>query len=413
MNREIAVESPPTRTSFGNLFERWAIRLGRRFLDGPIAGSMLLTLPSGRSVRIGEKTGADEAELKLRNYALVTKALRRGSVGFADAYIDGDIDTPDLIAVFRFFLDNEELFEKAGRGFFKVRGMDRAAHLLRHNSLSGSQRNIAEHYDLGNEFFAAWLDPEMNYSSAFYENGARSLEDAQVAKQDVVIDAMEVREGHKVLEIGCGWGSMARRLAALGANVTGITLSKEQLAYAREESQRQGLGDQTEFRLQDYRKVTGQFDRIVSVEMIEAVGRAYWPAYFGAIRDRLKPGGVAAIQAITIEEKRFEAYDRSADFIQRYIFPGGMLLTGRIIAEQAKQAGLSFDGSRCFGQSYALTLAEWRRRFESVWPKLVPLGFDEPFRRMWRYYLAYCEIGFERGMIDVGVYQLRRPLVNT
>jgi cyclopropane-fatty-acyl-phospholipid synthase len=410
MISELAVNEPEVQSSFGNFLERLAIRIGRRLLNGPVSGSLLLTLPSGRRVRIGPESGGAEAELRLKNYALAANALLRGAVGFAESYLDGDIDTPDLVPVFQFFVENEELFAKAGRGFFKARGFDRLAHLLRRNSLRGSRRNIAEHYDLGNDFFAHWLDIDLNYSSGFYENPAQTLEQAQAAKQEQVVSMLGVSKGDSVLEIGCGWGALARHIAGLGASVTAITLSREQLAHARSEARRQRLADRTEFCLLDYREAAGRFDRIVSIEMIEAVGQAYWPTYFRTLHDRLKPGGVAAIQAITIDERRYDEYSRSADFIQRYIFPGGMLPTRSIIAEQAAQAGLSLDDSRQFGDSYAFTLREWRQRFDMAWPKIAPLGFDERFRRMWRYYLSYCEAGFLNGSIDVGIYRLTRPL---
>ena len=409
MIQELAAPGMASRPTAGRLFERLAIGAGKRLLTGDVQGSLLMTLPSGRRVRIGRQSSDKEAEIQFANFALARKALRRGSLGFAESYIDGDFETPDLLAVFRFFTRNEELLARAGRGFFKVRGLDRIAHLLRGNSLSGSRRNIAEHYDLGNDFFELWLDPDMNYSSALYADPNQTLEAAQRAKLQLVAEMAGVKAGDKVLEIGCGWGAMARHLAGIGADVTGITLSREQLAHARAESERQGLAERNHFRLQDYRKVTGQFDRIVSVEMIEAVGQSYWKTYFSTLHDRLRSGGTAAIQAITIDESRFDAYARSADFIQRYIFPGGMLLTKESIDEQAKMAGLEPAERQCFGKSYALTLREWRRRFDENWQRIAALGYDEKFRNMWRYYLTYCEAGFLDGTIDVGIYRLEKP----
>ena len=410
MIQELTAGGRPARRSIGSLFERILIRLGGRLLNGPAKGSLLLTLPSGRRVRLGAPNGETDAELRLNSYALLRKALLRGSIGFAESYIDGDIETSDVVKVFRFFLDNEHLFMRAGRGVFKVRGADRLMHLLRRNSLKGSRRNIAEHYDLGNDFFAAWLDPDCNYSSGIYRSGTETLEEAQIAKQDLALSMLGIEAGDKVLEIGCGWGGMARRVARTGARVTAITLSREQLAYAREEADRLDLADRIEFHLRDYRHTSGNFDAVVSIEMIEAVGEAYWPTYFRTIHDRLRRGGMAAVQAITIDEERFDTYRNSTDFIQRYIFPGGLLPTKRIIRDQARQAGLEPVDVRTFGPSYAETLREWRRRFEATWPEIAKLGFDERFRRMWRYYLGYCEIGFDLGMIDVGLYQLQKPL---
>ena len=249
----------------------------------------------------------------------------------------------------------------------------------------------------------------MNYSSALYADPNQTLEAAQRAKLQLVAEMAGVKAGDKVLEIGCGWGAMARHLAGIGTDVTGIPLSREQLAHARAESERQGLAERNHFRLQDYRKVTEQFDRIVSVEMIEAVGQSYWKTYFSTLHDRLRSGGTAAIQAITIDESRFDAYARSADFIQRYIFPGGMLLTKESIDEQARMAGLEPAERQCFGKSYAPTLREWRRRFDENWQRIAALGYDEKFRNMWRYYLTYCEAGFLDGTIDVGIYRLEKP----
>ena len=409
MIQELTAAGISERPTPAHLFERFAIHVGKRLLKGNVQGSLLVTLPSGRRVRVGRKGNGHEAELKLNSFALARNALRRGSIGFAESYIDGDFETPDLLAVFQFFVRNEELFANAGRGFFKVRGLDRIAHSLRRNSLSGSRRNIAEHYDLGNAFFEIWLDPDLNYSSALYENAEQPLEVAQKAKLDLVARMAGIEKEDEVLEIGCGWGAMARHMAGLGADVTAITLSQEQLAHARAEASRRGLTERNRFLLQDYRKVTGQFDRIVSIEMIEAVGQTYWETYFKTLHDRLRPGGSAAIQAITIEEKRFDSYSRSADFIQRYIFPGGMLLTKQSIDEHARKAGLVPAASQCFGESYARTLREWCRRFDENWPQIAALGFDERFGRMWRYYLIYCEAGFLDGSIDVGVYRLEKP----
>lgn len=404
-----ATQHVPTPNSIPNLFERLAIAVGKKLLNGPVIGSLRLTLPSGRRLVIGADGAEPEAELRLNSYSLAGKSMRRGALGFAESYIEGDIDTPDLVSVFLFFIRNEELFSHASRGLFKVRGFDRLAHVLRRNSRSGSRRNIAEHYDLGNEFFAVWLDPALNYSSAYYGNGAQSLEEAQADKLDFALRIAGVKAGDEVLEIGCGWGAMARRIASSGANVTGITLSRRQLEHASREAKNSSLPGRRRFELKDYRDTTGQFDRIVSIEMIEAVGEDYWPAYFGKIRDLLRPGGVAAVQAITIDEARYDDYRRSTDFIQRYIFPGGILPTRSIIAKQARRAGLVPEVRRTFGHSYAMTLCEWRRRFESGWTRIAPLGFDERFRRMWRYYLAYCEAGFLHGSIDVGIYRFRRP----
>lgn len=289
-----------------------------------------------------------------------------------------------------------------------VRLPDRWQHRRRHNSRRNSRRNIAAHYDLSNAFFAQWLDPEMVYSSAVFSGKEQTLEQAQAAKLDRIVSLLGVGDGDRVLEIGCGWGGLARRIATgTNASVTGITLSQQQLEYSIEAARQAGLSDRLEFRLQDYRDTSGTFDGIVSIEMIEAVGEAYWPVYFQTLAARLRRGAGAVVQAITIDEAHFDEYRDNADFIQRYIFPGGMLPTVSIMHEQARAAGLRIDHVEHFGKSYAETLRIWRRRFEAAWPRIANMGFDERFRRMWRYYLAYCEAGFEEGTIDVGLYRLK------
>jgi cyclopropane-fatty-acyl-phospholipid synthase len=330
-------------------------------------------------------------------------------LGFAEAYINGDVACSDLTQLFRFFVRNRAGLLQSNRGLFKVRLGDRIGHLTRRNSRMGSRRNISEHYDLGNDFYRLWLDGEMNYSSAFFAGGAPSLEAAQTAKLDLVLEVLGPSTGATILEIGCGWGAFARRAARVcDAHVTGITLSHAQLVHARKKAAKENLSRQCVVTLQDYRDVAGSYDHIVSIEMIEAVGHDYWPSYFRVLSERLKSGGTAAIQAITIDEARFERYRRSADFIQRYIFPGGMLPTVNIIRDQAMRAGLALERIEHFGQCYARTLREWRLRFDEAWPQIGKLGFDDQFRRKWRYYLAYCEAGFLENAIDVGIYRLRK-----
>jgi cyclopropane-fatty-acyl-phospholipid synthase len=256
------------------------------------------------------------------------------------------------------------------------------------------------------------LDSQVVYSSALYSESTQSLEETQQAKLGAILERLEIEPGMSLLEFGFGWGALALRAARdRGASVTGITLSQEQFAYASEKAKSEGLEDACCFRMEDYRDTQGQFDRLVSVEMIEAVGEERWPRYFRTIHDRLKPGGIAVLQAITIGEEHFPNYRRKTDFIQRYIFPGGMLPTKTIIAEQAEQAGFHFEQVMNFGSSYARTLREWRRRFEACWAEIEPLGFDTQFRRKWEYYLAYCEAGFLENVIDVGLYRLIRPAV--
>lgn len=376
---------------------------GRKLMPRQLLGGITLTLPSGAQHRIGFDRPGVACDLQLRNYRPLWSAMRRGAIGFAESFMTGDIESSDITAVLRFYLQNREALNEAARPvFFKSIG-DRLFHLMRANTKAGAKRNISAHYDLGNDFYALWLDPTMSYSSAYFGGGASSLEAGQTAKYDLVLDALGLRGESSVLEIGCGWGGFAEAAADRGHRVTGLTISREQLAYARER-----LGSRAELRFEDYRDTTGQFDAIASIEMIEAVGEANWPTYFSVLHDRLKPGGAAAVQAITIDERLYPGYRAKADFIQRYIFPGGMLPTRQILAAQAQRAGLGFETVQTFGQDYARTLALWRERFEASWSAISRLGFDETFRRRWLYYLCYCEAGFAESSIDVGVYRFRR-----
>ncbi|WP_245409510.1 cyclopropane-fatty-acyl-phospholipid synthase family protein [Methyloceanibacter sp. wino2] len=387
---------------------RVVVGIGERLLTWQPIGSLSIVLPNGQRVRFGNDRPHD-AVLTLKNYRVLRKAFRRGALGFAEAYMDGDVDCSDLVGLFRFVLRNQAALNDSGRSLFSASVLDRIGHFQRRNTRQGSRRNITEHYDLGNAFFEAWLDKELLYSSALYEDGTATLEAAQEAKLRAILDSLRLEPGMSMLEIGAGWGALA--LAAArdhGVSVHGITLSHEQLAHARARAEREGLDEQARFDLKDYRDVTGLYDRIVSVEMIEAVGEQNWPRYFRTLHDRLKPGGTATLQAITIGEAHFETYRRQPDFIQRYIFPGGMLPTKSILAEQARAAGFHYEPVLAFGPSYARTLSEWRVRFEAAWAQIEALGFDERFRRKWLYYLAYCEAGFLEGSIDVGLYRLTR-----
>lgn len=376
---------------------------GRRVMPRAIAGGITITLPSGRQHRWGYEKPGFACDMQLRNYRPLWNGFRRGAIGFAESYMAGDIETSNLTALMRFYLQNRPALDEAARPLFHRSPVDRLFHLLHPNTKSGARRNIHAHYDLGNAFYTQWLDPTMSYSSAYFGGGARSLEEGQIAKYRLVIDALSLEAPSSILEIGCGWGGFAEIAAGLGHRVTGLTISEEQFAYAR-----QRLGEHAEIRFQDYRDTPEQFDAIASIEMIEAVGEANWPTYFKVLHDRLKPGGTAAVQAITISEAMYPRYRRKADFIQRYIFPGGMLPTKTILAEQAAAAGLSFAAHQTFGQDYAHTLDMWHKRFEAAWTSINQLGFDEAFRRRWRYYLCYCEAGFAEASIDVGVYTFKR-----
>jgi len=393
-----------------HLFARLIFAGCERALRRLKRGSVELILPCGG--RRVFHSGADgvHARIKLRNFGVFWKSLRRGTVGFAESYIEGDFETPNLADVFRFFLDNKPDLEEAGRGWFKVRRRDKRFHKRRRNSVSGAKRNIVDHYDLGNAFYAQWLDETMTYSSAYFTAPEQSLADAQRAKYDKVLEALGNSSEGRILEIGCGWGGFAERAGHRGAQVDGITISDAQLDFARRRMDAAGLSNICRIEHQDYRHTNGQYDGIVSIEMIEAVGEEHWPRYFQTIYDRLRRGGHAVLQCITIAEDFYETYRRQVDFIQRYIFPGGMLPSQSIIGKEARRAGLELDGVETFGESYARTLWTWRDNFHARWPTIRELGFDERFKRLWDYYLTYCAVGFERGTIDVGLYKLTKPV---
>lgn len=388
---------------------RLVFGVAQRLLARIDHGSARLSLPNGHARGFGRAGSGHHAGVQVSNPALLWKTMARGGCGFGESYMSGDWETNDLAEVFRFFCDARDQL-KPGEGMFKARMPDRVWHWLRDNTRTGSRRNIAYHYDLGNAFYQLWLDPGMTYSSADFTGGAQTLEAAQNAKYARVLQALEVGAGDHILEIGCGWGGFAEFAARTAqARVTGLTISNEQLRYARQRVAATGRDGQCTFQLRDYRDAGGQYDAIASIEMVEAVGEAHWPVYFKSLRDRLKPGKAAAVQAITIDERRFAGYRRRPDFVQRYIFPGGMLPTKSLMARHAMAAGLQLEAVDCFGASYARTLWDWRQRFMDAWPRIEALGFDRRFRRMWDYYLTYCAVGFETQVVDVGIYRFRRP----
>lgn len=378
-----------------------------RLLNNIHRGRLRITLPGGGTI---EKSGTSEgidAILVLHNWRAIRRLFVNGDIGFAEGFIENDWSTPDLTALIRFAAQNRDAFTKSMRGSLPMRLINRLAHGLNANTRRGSRRNIEAHYDLGNEFYRQWLDPSMLYSSAIFDLMTPTLEAAQQKKLERIAEKLQLTGNKDVLEIGCGWGALAIHLATQhNANVTGITLSPSQLSWAENAREKADKADRIKLKLQDYRDVKGQFDNIVSVEMFEAVGEAYWPSYFGTLKRCLKPGGRAVLQIISIEENRFDRYRRKADFIQKYVFPGGFLPSDSALEKAVGQAGLKLTEQELFGQSYALTLAEWRQRFHARWQTISLLGFDERFRRMWEYYLCYCEAGFAEGTINVGLYTI-------
>lgn len=382
------------------------VRQLQRLLSLITFGDITIVLPNGQSLHREAVNPGPSAKLVIRRWRTVWRLMIGGELAFAESFIDGDWWTPNLIAFLEFGARNESGMQRAISGTVVQRLLCRLQHWRRRNTRRGSRQNIAEHYDLGNEFYALWLDRGMNYSSALFLRPDLSIEAAQNAKLDRVIELLEISGGERVLEIGCGWGAMIERLLPR-CDVTGITLSAEQRAFAQQRTAGKGVKGQADVRLQDYRDVQECYDRIVSIEMVEAVGERYWPAYFEKLRYALAPGGTIILQAITIAEDRFAKYRNQPDFIQRYIFPGGVLPTVDIIRREAARAGLELVFHQPFGQSYARTLEIWRERFLSSWPAIERLGFDASFKRMWEYYLCYCEVGFRNNAIDVGLYKLK------
>lgn len=383
---------------------RWFLRL---LLSRVAIGRLTVITPEGERLHSGHAAPGPHATMVLRNWRAIRRLLREGDIGLAEAYRDGDLDTPDLTALIELGARNDATLRRLISGSWPARMLNRLRHALNANSRAGSRRNIMAHYDLGNEFYGHWLDASMMYSSALFETPVETLEAAQQRRLDKIVEMLALKGGEHVLEIGCGWGALAERLAREGCQVTAITLSPAQLEAARQRVAEAGLSARVSLRLQDYRDISGQFDRIVSIEMIEAVGRAYWPSYFATLSRSLRPGGRAVLQAITIDEDLFESYQEGTDFIQRHIFPGGCLPSVHALERQADRVDLGVVDRLDFGGSYALTLDEWRRRFLERWADIAPMGFDEPFRRLWEFYLCYCEAGFRTRKIDVNLIALQ------
>jgi len=365
-------------------------------------GRLIIVLPDGRRLSFGD-SDVPEVVLQVKSYAFAARIVRNGDIGLAEGYMAGEWDTPDLSALLTFLSGNADRIIKIFRGNPIVRAMNLVSHLGRENTRSGSKKNILAHYDLGNRFYETWLDRTMTYSSArFDETPGADLADAQLAKYRSLARSMRLQPGEHVLEIGCGWGGFAEVAAKeFGARVTGLTISDEQFAFAGARMQREGLADKVDIRMLDYRDVEGQFDKVASIEMFEAVGEKYWPAYFAKISEVLKPGGSAGLQIITIRDDLFDSYRSRVDFIQQYVFPGGMLPSLARLEQETSRAGLTQGPVEAFGESYADTLAEWGRRFRHAWGDINQLGFDERFKRLWQFYLSYCEAGFRTKRTDV------------
>jgi cyclopropane-fatty-acyl-phospholipid synthase len=377
-------------------------------------GALTLTTPDGITRRFGPggAVGAldGEVDLTLRDWKLCGDVLTGGDVAFAEAFMDDRWETSDLTALLTLIALNQRALEVAFYGRWWRQLVFRAKHLLRSNTKRRARRNVVAHYDLGNDFYGLWLDSTMSYSSALFGGDlSGSLASAQEAKYERVLQQLAPKEGAHLLEIGCGWGGFAECAARAGCRVTAVNLSDAQTAYARERVAATGLQSNVEFCIKDYRDIAGQFDGIASIEMFEAVGERYWPAYFRAVREALKPGARACIQTIMIANDRFEQYRQTSDFIQQYIFPGGMLASADVFDMHVAAAGLEVDDVHRFGQDYAETLKRWVAAFDANVDKVRAQGFDPRFIRCWRFYLAYCAAGFASETTDVAQYTLGAP----
>ncbi len=373
-------------------------------------GSLTFILPDGRRLKFdgAEDVGA-AGVIIVRDYAFARRAVLGGDIGFFESYADGQWDSPNVADVLYVFARNADYVREAFAATPLIAFLDRLRHNLNRNTRAGSRRNIMAHYDLGNAFYEKWLDRTMTYSSARFSVAASDLAAAQTNKYRTLAQSIAIQPGDSVLEIGSGWGGFAEFVAKdIGAKVTGLTISPSQFDYARRRIFREGLSDRVEFKLLDYRDANGAFDKIASIEMFEAVGREYWPTYFQKVRELLKPGGAAGIQTITIADRFFETYSNSTDFIKRYVFPGGMLPSPGALMKEVERAGLAWQGAAAFGEDYALTLSEWRRRFLAAWDEIVAMGFDERFKKLWQFYLSYCEAGFRAATTDVMQIRLTR-----
>lgn len=374
-------------------------------------GALVLALPDGRRLKFEGREETDAVGvIEVRDFAFARRSVLGGDIGFFESYADGQWDSPSIADCLYVFARNADHMAEAFAQAPFLEWANNLRHALNRNTKAGARRNIMAHYDLGNAFYEKWLDRTMTYSSAVYPSPGAELGDAQTNKYRHLAESIRLKPDERLLEIGSGWGGFAEFAAKeFGATVTGVTLSKAQLDYAQSRIFKSGLAERVTFRLQDYREVDGRFDKIASIEMFEAVGREYWPAYFGKVRDSLGPGGIAGLQIITIADRFFETYRRSTDFIQRYVFPGGMLPSPGVLKTQIARAGLVLKETRTFGQHYAQTLSDWRHRFVHAWEDIAPLGFDDRFRKLWLFYLGYCEAGFRAGTTDVHQIALVKP----
>ncbi|MGZ3400654.1 MAG: class I SAM-dependent methyltransferase [Caulobacteraceae bacterium] len=388
--RALAGAPAMVRTAFEAMARNWG------------KGELEVVLPGGRRLLMAGPQPGPRGVLEVKDYRFMRRVMGSGAIGFAEGFMAGEWDTPDLPDLLEVFSLNFDRLQRVVSGQPWMRALNNWLHARRRNTRRGSRHNIHAHYDLGNTFYGQWLDPSMTYSSALFASPSQPLHAAQEAKYAALAQGMGLQTGHSVLEIGCGWGGFAEFAAAkVGAKVTGITISQAQYDFAKKRLFDQGLTERADIQLIDYRDVQGRYDRIASIEMFEAVGQQYWPTYFAKVRDLLAAGGRAGLQIITIRDGLFDDYARSADFIQKYIFPGGMLPSEARLRQEVGKAGLAWQAVSRFGHDYARTLNQWAGAFQGAWKSIEPLGFDERFRRLWLFYLGYCEAGFRTGRTDV------------
>jgi len=371
---------------------------------------LTLVLPDGGVFKFGQnKAGNLQANIKLNSYRPLSILFTKGDLAFAESYLKGEWESPDLTTLFEFGLIAEKKLKIKSSNSMILKIFNRLHHALKRNSKEGSRRNIAFHYDLGNDFYRHWLDKTMTYSSALFNSSTDSLEQAQYNKYCAIGKLLDVTKNDRILEIGCGWGGFSEYIVkSKGSKIEGLTLSKEQLEFANTRYKNEGIAEQATATYTDYRDSAGQYNRVVSIEMFEAVGEDNWDIYFKTIHDRLVPGGIAVLQIITIDSERFHSYRKNADFIQRYIFPGGMLPSIEALQRSIAKNNLNIQHTRFFGSSYARTCALWNERFQNAWSEIETLGYSKRFKRMWEYYLSYCEAGFKAGSINVGLYKITK-----
>jgi len=383
--------------------------VAEKFLSKIRFGELIVTFPSGVTKSFKGTNGDEIADLKLHNYKFISKIFKRKSIGFAESYMDGDFSTSDLTKLLLISYKNEKYFLHNLKSNIFFNMYSKFKHFLNENTKKQSKKNIEYHYDLGNSFYDKWLDQSMTYSSAYFDKDNQNLYDAQISKYYQIAKSLNLNENSKVLEIGCGWGGFSSYIAKnFKSKIDAITISKEQFEYASNKIQQEGLGEKVSIKYSDYRDVDNKYSNIASIEMFEAVGKKYWEKYFSIVKKSLGDSGKAVLQIITIDDQRAINYHRQPDFIQQYIFPGGMLPTKKNLEDINYKVGLEFKEIKSFGLSYAKTLNLWNQQFQNSWEELVQLGFNVRFKRMWEYYLSYCETGFLSKSTDVSHFLINK-----